>query len=255
MRAPVVPTFIPQRPRRSLGGGALSVFLHGLLIFAIVSPWLRRYYTLSDDPSGLPGIGGGGGSGGERYIALAALRPAARPAPAPVEPEVVRQVVQPPTIVPTEIPPPVPEDTTPKPPEPSTTPSDGAAGAAAAGTAGTGGGSGGGSGGGQGPGTGSGAGPGTGGSLRGTAPKLRGLVMPPNDGTPRELRGKDLTFRVFVGTNGRVERYEVFPAVNDRGFRRKLDDIILGYNFYPAKDSTGQIVPGVTTVTMTLFDK
>src|SRR6476620_9891306 len=105
MRAPVVPTFVPQRPRRSLGGGALSVFLHALLIFAIVSPLLRRYYTLSDSPSGRPGMGGGGGSSGEQYIALAALRPAARPAPPVVETTVPKPVVPPPTVVPTEIPP------------------------------------------------------------------------------------------------------------------------------------------------------
>ncbi len=229
------------------------MFLHGMLLFAILSPWLRKYYSLSDHPSDLPGLGGGGGSGGERYIALAALRPAARPAPAQAETPVVKPVVQPPAEIPKEIPPPLPEpDTIPKSiaATDATTGSDGATG-----TAGTGGGSGGGNGGGQGPGTGSGSGPGTGGSLRGRAPELRGFPIPPTDGTPKALRGKDLVLRCFVGVDGKVERYETIPEVVDGGFRRKLDDIITGYRFTPARDSTGRIVPGIATVTLTLANR
>jgi len=75
------------------------------------------------------------------------------------------------------------------------------------------------------------------------------------EGTPKALRGKDLLVRVFVGIDGRVDRYETDPQVTDGGFRRKLDDIIAGYRFTPAKDSTGRVVPGITTVTMTLANK
>jgi hypothetical protein len=253
VRAPVVPTFTPPARHRSFGGGALSMFLHGLLLFVIISPWFRRYYTFSANGSDVPGFGGGGGNRGEQYIALAALRPAARPAPPAVEAPVTKPEVPPPTEVPTEIPPPTPAPDSVPQSQPSTT--NGEAGAAAAGTAGEGGGAGGGTGGGQGTGTGTGSGPGTGGSLRGQVPTLRGFPIPPMDGTPRPLRGKDLLVRVFVGIDGRVDRYETEPEVTDGGFRRKLDDIIAGYRFTPARDSTGRAVPGITTVIMTLANK
>jgi len=75
------------------------------------------------------------------------------------------------------------------------------------------------------------------------------------EGTPRALRGKDLLIRAFVGTDGRVDRYETVPEITDGGFRRKLDDIIAGYKFTPARDSTGRAVPGITTVIMTLANR
>jgi hypothetical protein len=253
MRAPVVPTFIPQRPRRSYGGGALSVFLHGLLIFAIVSPWLRRYYTLSDNPSGLPGMGGGGGSGGEQYIALAALRPAAKPAPPPVETQVPKPVVQPPVEVPTEIPPPEPKpDTLPSTP---VTPTEGATGTDGGGAAGTGGGSGGGVGGGQGPGTGSGAGPGTGGSLRGRPPEQRQMVIPPMTGTPRDLRGDTVVVRFFVSSSGAVDRIETTPLLPSGRFRQDFYELMLDYKFRPARDSLGLPVNGITSALVVLSNQ
>ena len=75
------------------------------------------------------------------------------------------------------------------------------------------------------------------------------------DGTPRPLRGKDLLVRVYVGIDGRVDRYETDPVVTDGGFRRKLDDVVAGFKFTPARDSIGRAVPGVTVVTLTLANK
>ncbi len=247
MRAPVFPTIVPPPRRRSVGGLSVSVLLHALLILLIISPWFRHYHLFSAEGSDLPGSGGGGGRGGGQYIALPALRPEAEP---PRVVHVEAQVVPPPVVTPTEIPPPTPALDSVVHPSPQTSPSD--AGGAAGGAAGQGGGAGGGTGGGQGPGTGGGAGPGTGGSARGRPPALKGFPIPPMDGTPKALRGKELIVRCFVGIDGHVDRFETDPPIDDRGFRARLADVIAGYKFTPARDSTGRMVPGVAVVTLTL---
>ena len=243
MRAPVLPTIVPPPRRRSFGGLSASVLLHGLLVLLILSPWFRHYHLFSAEGSGLPGTGGGGGRGGEQYIALPALRPEAAPPPVV---HVETPVVPPPAVTPTEIPPPTPAPDSVVQPRPQTSPGD------AGGAAGQGAGAGGGTGGGQGPGTGGGAGPGTGGAERGRPPVLKGFPIPPFDGTPRALRGKELAVRCYVGIDGRVERWESDPPVDDRGFRARLADVIAGYKFTPARDSIGRTVRGVAVVTLTL---
>lgn len=249
MRAPVVPTFSPPPRRRSVTGLAGSVLFHALLLFVIFSPLFKRYHLFSATGSDLPGTGGGGGAG-EQYIALPALRAFAAKPPAVTEVHVVAPVVTAPVVVPTVIPPPTPKlDTTP--PHAASPPSDSAGGAKGSGP-GQGGGSGGGNGGGQGPGTGGGAGPGTGGGERGRPPELRGFPFQPTEGTPKALRGKELPIRCYVGADGKVDRYDFLIEVADAGFRRKLDDVISGYRFTPARDSTGAPVPGVALVTMLL---
>ena len=253
MRPPVVPTFAPPRRRRSATGLAASVLFHALLLAVLLTPMFRRYHLFSATGSDLPGTGGGGG-GGEQYIALPALRSFAPKPPAQAEVKVETPVVTPPVIPPKVIPPPTPVvDTLPH-QAPAPAHADSAGGAAGTGP-GQGGGSGGGTGGGQGPGTGGGAGPGTGGGERGRPPELRGFPFQPVDGTPKALRGKELPIRCYVGIDGKVERYEFLIEVADAGFRRKLDEVIAGYRFKPARDSTGAAVPGVALVTMLLSNR
>lgn len=249
MRAPVVPTFTPPPRRRSLRGLTASALFHALLLVVLLSPYFRRYHVFSATGSDLPGTGGGGGAG-EQYIALPALRSFAAKPPAPPVVHVETPTVTPPVTPPTVIPPPAPAvDTLPS--HPVTPPGDSGGGAAGNGP-GQGGGTGGGSGGGQGTGTGGGAGPGTGGSERGRPPEIRGFPVPPTEGTPKPLRGKELPIRCFVGSDGRLERYELGLEVTDGSFRQKLADVIAGFKFAPARDSTGAAVRGVTIVTFTL---
>ena len=230
------------------------MFLHGLLLFAILSPWLRRYYTLSPNGSGLPGMGGGGGDGGERYIALAALRPAARPAQVAVETQIEKPVVPPPTEVPTVIPPPTPAPDSVPETKPSQTQGEAGAAGAAAG-AGQGGGAGGGTGGGQGPGTGTGVGPGTGGSLRGIPPEQRQLLYPPMQGTPKSLRGKPVTVTFYVSSSGVVDRISTLPELPADGYKRDFEAAMMGFKFRPARDSLNVPVAGIATAVVNLSNQ
>lgn len=254
MRAPVVPTFAPPPRRRSYSGLAGSALFHAALIFLLISPAFRRYHLLGANGSDLPGTGGGGA--GAQYIALPALRAFAPKPPAPQVEVRVQQTppVTPPVVPPTVIPPPTPSvDTLPS--RPAAPPSDSAGGASGAAAGKQGGGTGGGTGGGQGPGTGGGAGPGTGGGERGRPPVLRNWPVPPMEGTPKPLRGVELVIRCFVGRDGRVDRFEFVPEVPSGAFRNKLADVIAGFKFTPARDSTGAVVPGIAPVTLTLSTK
>lgn len=250
MRAPVLPTFLPPPRRRSIGGLSASALLHGLLLLVIISPWFRRYHWLSAEGSDLVGTGGGGGGGGERYIALPALREQARQSATPVVPPVETPAVPPPTVTPTEIPPPTPapDSVPPQPVQPQTT--TGVAGPGS--VVGQGGGAGGGTGGGQGTGIGAGAGPGPGGSQRGTPPENRQMLFPPLEGTPRALRGKSLTVRFYVNTEGRVDRVETVPVIEDRKFAGEFDLLMKSFRFRPARDSLGGIVAGIALGVVTL---
>ncbi|MEO6067448.1 MAG: hypothetical protein ABJB33_02375 [Gemmatimonadota bacterium] len=239
MRTPVLPTFLPPPRRRSISGLSASAVLHVLLLFLILSPWLRRYHIFSADGSDLAGTGGGGG--GARYISLPALRP---PPAAARAVAVETPVVNAPVTVPTELPPPTPApDSVPKPQPPST--------AGGTGTA-TGPGQRGGAGGGQGTGTGGGAGPGTGGGERGTPPTPRQMLFPPLDGTPKALRGKSVIVRFFVNVDGRVDRVETIPVIQDGKFGRELESLMKSFRFHPARDSLGAIVAGIAVGEVTL---
>ena len=247
MRAPILPTIVPPARRRSVGGLSLSVLLHALLILLIISPWFRRYHLFSAEGSDLHGTGGGGGRGGEQYIALSALRTQAAVAPVV---HVETPVVPPPVVTPTEIPPPTPAPDSVVQPQPQTSPSD--AGGATGGATGQGGGAGGGNGGGQGPGTGGGAGPGTGGGLRGRPPEQRQFIVPPLEGTPKALRGDTITVRFYVNASGGVDRIETDPRLPSGNYASQFDELMHGFKFRPARDSIGVPVPGIAVVTVTL---
>jgi hypothetical protein len=252
---------LPSGRRRYFGFG-LSLAFHAALLALIVLQG-DRLWKRSLTP-GAPALflfqGGGGGGGGNRmaYITLPSPperqpRPPAPPPPPRVEP-------------PAEIPPPVEEaEVVPPTPAPvDTTPAiaavDSGAQSPAMGTdPGDGSGGGGGTGGGQGPGAGPGSGEGTGPGVGGGGgvvrpPELRDLAFP-FETPPKELRGASLDVIFWVRVDGRVERYEVRPAINDRDYARKFDEVIRAFRFTPARAPDGTRVAGTTRVTFTLPGK
>ena len=240
----------------------LSVLLHALLIGLAVRTGDRLWSrTLAPGDPALRGGGGGGGGPRVAYITLPPPAPPTMPRQMTVTPPPRPRIEPTPTVTP-----PVPEPVTvaqaptpPPDPEPiDTQPSAASAaapGAAAPGAAGPG--TGGGAGPGIGPGRGAGAGPGTGGAGEGgriRPPELRDLAFP-FDTPPKELRGAALAVTFWVRVDGRVERYEVAPAIDDRDYARKFDEVIRAFRFTPARAPDGTTVAGTTTVTFTLPGK
>jgi protein TonB len=268
-RAPVPPQFVLPAPRRRYGGLLLSVLLHALIVALAVRSGERLWSrALSPGDPALDPRGGGGGGGGPSvaYITLPPAREPVMPRQTAVTAPVTRPRVEPePTPTP-PVPPPVPSpEVSVPPPQPvDTQPSAstvGAAGPAVATGPGAGpgaaGGTGGGTGRGIGPGQGSGAGPGTAGGGEGGAirpPELRDMSFP-FDKPPKELRGGSLAVTFWVRVDGQVERYSVDPAIGDRDYASKFDEVIRGFRFTPARAPDGRRVAGTTTVTFTLPDK
>lgn len=244
------------RARRSATGPVLSLVAHLLLLaLAIrVAPALT-YEPPAGELSPLDPGGGGGGGGGGRAVQVVALGP-----PAPARPP-VEAVPQP---VPRPVPPPVPAPAVEEAPELPPVPApaadtlvqqadSGAGRGTGRGTGeGTGRGSGSGSGSGSGTGSGTGAGRGPGGGGGGTArpPEPRQLILPPPD-IPGSLRGTTITVTFRVAADGRVTDVALDPVPQDRGFARKLEDVMRSYRFRPARSPEGLPVPGTTTVSLT----
>lgn len=230
---------LPLPPERSRTAIAISSALHLLLVLALI-----RVTAAVVQPTTSPigeafkiaiGGGGGGGTGGTSFAttppppAVAALPP-----PPPVTiPSVVDHSLTP--VVETPM---VFRDTT-FPPSNAAAP-------------GTGGGSGGGAGTGAGPGTGGGVGPGSGGGTgggsgagdrAGTQAVNRQMIIPPLD-HPKSLRGKSIEVTFFIDANGKVTDLLVNPPIVDRGFAKKFDETMRGYDWRPARDSLGKPVPG-----------
>lgn len=238
----------------------VSLLVHAALIAVIVWQGERLWRRTPPAPGApvlfpLPG-GGGGGGNRTTYITLPSppttSAPEMPPPPPPPEPPVVAEA---------PVPTPPPSEPVAAQPLDTTPPARADAGpvrAAGPGTGpGTGGGTGGGTGEGVGPGTGGGTGdgpggPGGGGSIR--PPELRDLAFP-FDNPPKELRGALLSVTFWVRTDGRVDRYEVAPAIEDREYARKFDEVIRAFRFSPARMPDGTRVAGTTTVTFTLPGK
>jgi len=246
---------MPHRPRH-LTGLAGSLVLHalgiGLIAFHGERLWSRTAST--GDPTLARGATAGGG-GGRRvaYITLPSIpRVESQPrftVTAPVPPQMT-----------TPTPPPAPVSPAPVISEPADTTAVAAAGdtarstdtgpgkaegAGSGTTVGMGGGAG--AGGGTGPGGG-----GEGGTLR--PPEPRDMAFP-FDAPPKELRGVSLNVTFWVRADGRVERYLVEPAIKDRKYAKKFDEVMRAFRFTPARAPNGTHVAGTTRISFTLPGK
>ena len=85
-------------------------------------------------------------------------------------------------------------------------------------------------------------------------PELRDLAFP-FETPPKELRGASLDVTFWVRVDGRVERYVVQPAIVDRDYARKFDEVIRAFRFTPARAPDGSRIAGTTRVTFTLPGK
>jgi outer membrane biosynthesis protein TonB len=250
--------------RRGYFGLGLSVAFHAALLALIVLQG-DRLWKRSLTP-GAPALflfqGGGGGGGDNRGAYITVPSPPEReprlPAPRPAPPAPVLPTAKiPPPVEEVEVVPPTPApvDSTPAIATADSGVPSLSAGAGPGDGTGIGGGSGGGDGPGTGPGSGEGSGPGIGGGggvVR--PPELRDLAFP-FETPPKELRGASLDVTFWVRVDGRVERYEVRPAINDRDYARKFDEVIRAFRFTPARAPDGTKVAGTTRVTFTLPGK
>jgi hypothetical protein len=248
---------LPSSRRRYVGLAA-SLVVHAALLAVIVTQGDRLWKrTLAPGAPSLFLIPGGGGGGGGNRVAYIILPPSPRNVVPPPT------TVPPPEALPQPDPPPVEETVTPQPAPPpvDTLPATASAdtvtgGATGPGTgAARGGGTGGGAGPGIGPGAGEGRGPGAGGGggeIR--PPELRDLAFP-FETPPKELRGVSLDVVFWIRVDGGVERYEVQPAITDRDYARKFDEVIRAFRFSPARAPDGSRIAGTTRVTFTLPGK
>ena len=264
------PVGIPLRDTSRREGTLISVLLHALVLFLILSPPLflatKLDYEQKRGPGGAgPVGGGGGGSGGtggrmlrERLRFMSVEQPAASPAPTPPVVPPPQPPVQPPKVEPVKPPPPPP----PQVPVPQAT--DAAATATEAkdasvvngtgggsgkdGTAGSGPGSGGGVGSGVGTGRGSGVGPGTGGGNDDIYPpavvSLPILPLP----VPGKVRPYKLVAYFEVDTTGNA-RLLAFNPSKDGGYNKRIREMLAEIRFRPATRGDGRPVLDTAVVT------
>ena len=242
-----------MRRTRKRGVWAVSLVAHLVMILLLVQITKDGTWWEPEpiEGEGLDQFGGGGGSG--RQITMIPLSPVPPAAPEVRKPSpVVPPPIPPaPVAMPEQIPPPVPE------PPPADTVVVAATTTTGTSTGGTGGGTGGGSGTGSGPGTGAGTGPGNAGSgtpvdsakAAGRPPEPRQVILPPFD-YPRTMRGRTIQVTFFVLADGRVDRVVFGDDVPDRGYAKKLEDVLKAYRFRPARSAAGLAIPGNTTLSI-----
>jgi periplasmic protein TonB len=254
-RAREVPaTGIPGPRDRRRNGTIISFLFHALLLlFLFQSPALHidpnlKPLNLGAGGPGPVGGGGGGnrGTGGVRYIQVA-------PPPKPVAPPVTPL----PVIVPPKPPEPVlPQLEIPKLAQEAKmlvkiqSPIIGLGGGTGIdGTKGNGPGTGGGIGSGLGTGNGSAVGPGTGGGNTDIhAPTMTELFIPPLP-LPSGVKGSQVLAEFDVDETGKVLSFKFTPT-KDRGYNKKLEEVLKGFKFRPG--TTMQGVPVRAKFQMTL---
>jgi len=246
---PVIGRGMPRsRPSRSSAAVALLVHLGLGLLLIRLAPTRNLSYEPPAGPPGPDDRSGGGGGGGRgieiRFVALAPPPPAPMPVPIVPPPPPVQPTV-------TETPTPVPAPVDSMPSKPSTGTASGSGSGAGTGTGtGSGTGSGSGSGSGKGSGNGSGEGPGSGEGGKARPPEPRQLILPPPD-VPKPLRGVTMSVTFMVGPEGRVDDVRFSPEPDDRGFARKLEEVMRNYRFRPARGLDGLPIAGTFTVQVT----
>ncbi len=263
------PIGIPLRDTSRREGTVVSVLLHALALFLILSPPIFLATTLDYEQKRGPGGagplgGGGGGSGGTggrmlrerlRYMSVEQQTPQPVPAPPVVTPP---KPVEPPKVEPVKPPPqPQPQVPVPQPTEtavPATEVKDASVvtgsggGSGKDGTAGSGPGSGGGVGSGVGTGRGSGVGPGTGGGGDEIYPpavvSLPILPLP----VPGKVRPYKLVAYFEVDTTGSA-RLIAFNPSKDGGYNKRIREMLAEIRFRPATRADGRPVLDTAVVT------
>jgi hypothetical protein len=228
----------------------LSAFLHAVVIALLLWKTGEQYVDANRGLGANLGRGGGGGGGGARAVLMLAVPGAAAAQEAPP----VEAPVTPPITVPLEMPTTIPEPTAQPTAAPAVAATPGPGDGAGAGTGtgpGSGSGTGGGSGGGVGTGTGNDSGPGGGG---GTVfpPSLQGILIPPTDGKPRELRGVRILVTFRISERGEVVSVTTDPQIRDRGYRNEFLDRMKHYAFTPAYTRDGHAIASEISITITL---
>ena len=263
------PIGIPETVERNRLQGWLGSFgLHLLLVLLFIVPYLAHEVFAVRENRGAGGAGPAGGGGGGRggtggspveRLYWVPIAPAPAPAAQPETPQPER-IVPPPPPPPVETPrpepvvPPPPPAQSPPPPQaaaPSEVPAAAAVAGAATvgvgggtgtdGSAGSGPGRGGGVGTGIGTGRGSGIGPGTGGGADSIYPPTPvSLGLPPLD-IPRRVRPYSLVAYYDVDERGNAKLLG-FNETSDRGFNRKLREVLREVRFRPATRMDGRAV-------------
>lgn len=249
--APPVPELRVPRTGRPFGRSVLgSALVHALVILALIWPWARAYHETAGQGPGPAGGGGGGGGPRVEYVALPAYQPSTAqqhaPAPAvpqqfvPPRPEVTTPPIQQPLAL---------RDVEPLHVEPVVGAGDGTGGGSGSGT-----GSGGGQGAGQGTGRGNAVGPGTGGGGGDVyPPKSKFVLLPPmGAAVPRALRGKTIHVHFWVSATGSVDRFDIQPEIDDRGYRSRFLETVRSMRFDPGtRVADGMPVAAQTTIDVT----
>lgn len=221
-RIPLATPIIRQRV--TPWGHALSFVVHALVLAGAV--WAAQKGAEALQSPG-EGEGSGGGGGGSRVFAvLLPQRAAATPPPQP-DPAALTVPV---TVKPLDsIIPPAAADSAPSAAPPSTGEGAGAGKGEGPGTGpGSGGGTGGGSGGGVGADSGGGGG-------RVFPPQLQGMLIPPMENRPGNLRGVQLLVQFEIDERGQVLDVTTDPEIRDRGYRNRFMDQMRRYTFTPAR--------------------
>lgn len=239
-----VPAGFPKARENWRLGTVVSLLIHVGVLVLIITPFaasddLRRMALGAGGPGPAGGGGGGNRGSGGTPERIEFVRVA--PAPAPPQPKV-------------ETPQPVPEPVIVEPPKPviqqlpqvqapqipmASVATIGTGGAGSDNTGGQGPGSGGGVGTGVGTGRGSGVGPGTGGgSQENYPPTAIELAIPPLP-VPKSLQGDSVIAEFDVDVTGRVLSVK-FSDTGDRGYNRKLEDILRTVRFRPGTTPDGR---------------
>lgn len=245
------PVGMPKGRENWRVGSAASLLLH-LTALALLLMRLTSSADLKEFPQGAGGAGpAGGGGGGNRgtggvreVVRFVVVAP---PMPTPT----ARPVVAPPPAIP-PLAPPSPQPQAVLPPLASPTlPLGVAGGAGTDNTTGSGLGSGGGVGSGVGTGQGTGIGPGTGGGIQPNYPPTPTEMFIPPLPVPQAARGFHVIAEFDVDERGRVLGM-TFTPTRDRGYNRRLEDVLRGFRFRPGTRPDGTPVRMKAQVTIDL---
>jgi TonB family protein len=64
------------------------------------------------------------------------------------------------------------------------------------------------------------------------------------------MKGRTIQVTFFVLADGRVDNVVFAEALPDRGYAKKLEQVLRAYRFRPARSPDGLPVPGHTTVSI-----